>query len=96
MTAFTESVVEEAAIAWLQELGYAYLPGPNIAPGEGTRRGRLEAGTAAAQPQPAGSLLHAAGTWQGLRSSGAGRFARHGGARHGENAPVALGLGGKR
>ncbi len=32
--AFTESVVEEAALAWLRELGYATLFGPEIAPGE--------------------------------------------------------------
>ena len=32
--AFTESVVEEAALAWLESLGYAILHGPEIAPGE--------------------------------------------------------------
>ncbi|MGH7563296.1 MAG: type I restriction endonuclease subunit R, partial [Gemmatimonadota bacterium] len=32
--AFTESVVEEAALAWLEELGYAVRHGPEIAPGE--------------------------------------------------------------
>ncbi len=32
--AFTESVVEEAALAWLEALGYAVLHGPEIAPGE--------------------------------------------------------------
>ena len=31
---FTESIVEEAALAWLGELGYAVLHGPDIAPGE--------------------------------------------------------------
>jgi len=31
---FTESVVEDAALAWLEELGYTLLPGPTIAPGE--------------------------------------------------------------
>ena len=31
---FTESVVEEAALAWLDGLGYAILHGPDIAPGE--------------------------------------------------------------
>ena len=30
----TESVVEEAALTWLEELGYAVLSGPDIAPGE--------------------------------------------------------------
>ncbi len=33
MPAFTESVVEEAALAWLTGLGYAVLNGPNIAAG---------------------------------------------------------------
>jgi hypothetical protein len=31
---FTESVVEEAALACLQSLGYAIKNGPEIAPGE--------------------------------------------------------------
>ncbi len=34
MTGFTESIVEDAALAWLQELGYALLHGPDIAVGE--------------------------------------------------------------
>ena len=34
VTAFTESVVEEAALAWLQRLGYAVLHGPDVAAGE--------------------------------------------------------------
>ena len=34
MTAFTESVVEEAALAWLEALGYAVLHGPDLAIGE--------------------------------------------------------------
>ncbi len=35
MTArFTESIVEEAALAWLEGLGYTILHGPEIAPGE--------------------------------------------------------------
>jgi len=33
MTAFTESVVEDAALAWLETLGYAVLHGPDIAAG---------------------------------------------------------------
>jgi type I restriction enzyme R subunit len=33
-TAFTESVVEESALAWLEALGYAVLHGPDIAAGE--------------------------------------------------------------
>jgi type I restriction enzyme R subunit len=31
---FTESVVEEAALAWLESLGYPVKHGPEIAPGE--------------------------------------------------------------
>lgn len=31
---FTESVVEEVALAWLGELGYSVLHGPDIAAGE--------------------------------------------------------------
>lgn len=34
MSTFTESVVEEAAIAWLEVLGYSIAHGPEIAPGE--------------------------------------------------------------
>ncbi|MFZ4803857.1 MAG: type I restriction endonuclease, partial [Synechococcus lacustris] len=29
-----ESIVEEAALGWFQELGYTVLPGPQLAPGE--------------------------------------------------------------
>ena len=31
---FTESIVEDAALAWLASLGYAVLHGPDIAAGE--------------------------------------------------------------
>ena len=34
MSAFTESVVEEATLAWLEALGYSIAHGPHIAPGE--------------------------------------------------------------
>jgi type I restriction enzyme R subunit len=34
MTSFTESVVEQAALAWLKSLGWAVQHGPDIAPGE--------------------------------------------------------------
>ncbi|MHB0962089.1 MAG: type I restriction endonuclease subunit R [Gemmatimonadaceae bacterium] len=34
MNAFTESVVEDAALAWLEALGYAVLHGPDIVAGE--------------------------------------------------------------
>lgn len=30
----TEALVEEAALGWFQELGYAVLAGPRLAPGE--------------------------------------------------------------
>jgi type I restriction enzyme, R subunit len=33
VTNFTESIVEEAALAWLEELGYTILHGPAIAVG---------------------------------------------------------------
>ena len=33
MSAFTESVVEEAALDWLEGLGWRIAPGPDIAPG---------------------------------------------------------------
>lgn len=32
---FTESIVEQAALAWLESLGYIILSGPEIAPGSG-------------------------------------------------------------
>jgi type I restriction enzyme R subunit len=32
---FTESVVEDAALAWLESLGYAVKHGPDISPGGG-------------------------------------------------------------
>ena len=34
MSDFTESVVEDAALGWLEEQGYAVLHGPDIAAGE--------------------------------------------------------------
>ncbi|PIQ82948.1 MAG: DEAD/DEAH box helicase [Candidatus Omnitrophica bacterium CG11_big_fil_rev_8_21_14_0_20_64_10] len=39
----TESVVEEAALQWLEELGYSILPGPEIEP-EGLRQERASFG----------------------------------------------------
>ena len=33
MSGFTESVVEDAALAWLEALGYRVLHGPEISPG---------------------------------------------------------------
>lgn len=32
MTSITEDTVEQAALGWLKELGYAYCHGPDIAP----------------------------------------------------------------
>lgn len=37
MTRFTESVVEDAALAWLEVLGYAVKHGPVIAAGDSVR-----------------------------------------------------------
>lgn len=34
MAGFDESVIEDAALAWLETLGYAVLHGPEIAVGE--------------------------------------------------------------
>lgn len=34
MSRFSESVLENAALAWLEALGYAVLRGPDIAAGE--------------------------------------------------------------
>ena len=34
MPTFTESIVEDAALAWLEALGYTVLHGPDIAAGE--------------------------------------------------------------
>ncbi|HLO97595.1 MAG TPA: type I restriction endonuclease, partial [Fimbriimonas sp.] len=34
MNKLTESVVEDAALAWLEELGWSIMHGPEIAPGE--------------------------------------------------------------
>ena len=34
--AFTESIVEEVALTWLEGLGYAVVHGPDISPGDDT------------------------------------------------------------
>jgi len=34
VSTFSESVVESAALAWLESLGYTIKHGPEIAPGE--------------------------------------------------------------
>ena len=34
MSSLTESMVEDAALGWFEQLGYAVLPGPQLAPGE--------------------------------------------------------------
>lgn len=41
MSAFTESVVEEAALAWLDSLGWTVRHGVEIAPGELWVRGTM-------------------------------------------------------
>jgi len=67
----TESVVEEAALAWLAELGYSTLYGPDIAPGEALAervsyaepvlQGRLRAALVRLNPHiPAAALDEAA------------------------------------
>ncbi len=33
-SAFSEAVIEQAALAWLESMGYAILHGSEIAPGE--------------------------------------------------------------
>ena len=40
MASFTESVVEEAALAWLESLGYTVKHGPAIAPENLSQSGR--------------------------------------------------------
>ena len=43
MTGFTESEVEDAALEWLAELGYAVLHGPDIGPeGPAPERGSYD------------------------------------------------------
>ena len=37
MTTITEAVVEEAALAWLSDLGWMVAHGPDIAPGHLSR-----------------------------------------------------------
>ncbi len=43
---FAESVVEDAALAWLEALGYAVLHGPDIAIGEPAAERRVGDGVA--------------------------------------------------
>ena len=42
MSSFTESIVEDAALAWLEALGYAVLHGPDIAAGKATTMGHIQ------------------------------------------------------
>jgi hypothetical protein len=46
MSSFTESVVEQAALAWFEALGYAIVGGPSLGPGEPgeERRGYADVG----------------------------------------------------
>ncbi|MBK8915698.1 MAG: type I restriction endonuclease subunit R [Phycisphaerales bacterium] len=65
--AFTESVVEQAALAWLESLRYAIVSGPTIAPGEPDAErdsldevilsGRLRAALARLNPQASGDTI---------------------------------------
>jgi len=34
LQSFTESVIEEASLSWLESFGYSVKHGPDIAPGE--------------------------------------------------------------
>ena len=43
MSGFTESVVEQAALAWFEALGYTIVGGPSIAPGEPGQKRRTYA-----------------------------------------------------
>lgn len=43
MSASTESIVEEAALAWLESLGYTILHGPKIAPVSRSPNGTITA-----------------------------------------------------
>jgi type I restriction enzyme, R subunit len=43
MRPFTESVVEDATLAWLESLGYAVKHGPEIAPGNFSKQTDREA-----------------------------------------------------
>jgi type I restriction enzyme R subunit len=43
MSGFTESIVEEAALAWFEALGYAVVAGPTIGPGEAAEERRSHA-----------------------------------------------------
>lgn len=45
MPSFTESTIKQAAIDWLQELGYDYAFGPKIAFDDAVRVVRLRDGT---------------------------------------------------
>jgi type I restriction enzyme R subunit len=47
MTGLNESHIEEAALAWLESLGWAVVHGPEIAPGEPKRAARPAAGRTA-------------------------------------------------
>ncbi len=49
-----EAIVEEAALGWFQELGYAALPGPQLAPGEPAAE-RDSFASAFTQGSPSGS-----------------------------------------
>jgi type I restriction enzyme R subunit len=41
MSTFTESIVEEAAVAWLEAMGFAVVHGPEIASDQPDRNGAI-------------------------------------------------------
>ena len=52
MTAFTESVVEDAALAWLESVGWRVAHGPDIAPDMPAAERRDEGEIARANGRP--------------------------------------------
>ena len=89
MSAFNEAAVEEAALAWLGNVGWSVLHGPDIAPGEACEEradygqvvleGRLRAALGRLNPG-----LPADAIGEALR-----RLTRLGGARPGRAQPCA-------
>ena len=86
MSGFTESVVEDAALAWLEALDYQVLHGPDIAPGEpAAERNRYEDVVLAGRLREALERLLPPGTplllvcAKGMRAYEATRILRHAG-----------------
>ena len=73
MTLFSESIVEEATLAWLEALGYSILYGPEILPVSDTLNSAFAQRESGRYPEGAarGSRVTPAGVlspWQGLAS----------------------------